>query len=230
MNQFINKILREAKEDDSFFKPKDISKRDEEMKRELKKQQQEKKNVILNVKKNLKKLKHLKNNLDEESIEYFIISIFENYKVMDSLIKYGSFFLIDENNKRRVNISVERRRIYVSHKYISDPIYRFFRQRGNDINMSENTTRIKLSQFFDNVLGISGFSVQFGYMITKNTLEENKNEEDDLIESENSGNEYESSYDIKRNNNDMYNPSKLYDDFYEKENTNEKSHEIWVTP
>jgi hypothetical protein len=58
-------------------------------------------------------------------------------------------------------------------------------------------------------------------------IEDKIEEQNELNEVENNSDEFESSYDMKLANNNIYNPKKVYDEFYEKENSNEKSHENW---
>ena len=56
-------------------------------------------------------------------------------------------------------------------------------------------------------------------------------EDDELLnETEDIVSQIATAEQAKKSENHIYDPSKIYDDFYSKENTNEKSHEVWLTP
>ena len=104
MNQFINKILLESKEEDidSFFKPKNINSREEKLKEELK-------NLIIKVKNNvndgLKKITNDYKNILYKDFEAYtqndlFLKGFSNLKFITSVNKeYIQYYKKNNNEK-----------------------------------------------------------------------------------------------------------------------------------
>lgn len=109
MNKFINKTLKEAKEDDSFFQPKDIERRLEERQRE----------IVSKAESGLENIKiayqNKKWNSEEEKSFLEIFSKLHLNKINDKEAKY---YFESEQNEVMCLLDLENNNFVISYDYI----------------------------------------------------------------------------------------------------------------
>lgn len=113
MNRLINKILKEAKEDDLFFQPKDISGRDEKLKRQ-------REDILQKIELGLENIKVDYENKNwwsgEEKLFLQIFSEFHLDKRYDKF--YEGYVLKNKKGRRTCTFNLKYHEFWVSYDHI----------------------------------------------------------------------------------------------------------------
>lgn len=156
MDKFINKILKESEEnidDDPFFHPKDIQKKDEEIKRKCSE-------FLLKIKSGLRNIKISYENKNWElKEEKMFLKMFSNFHLNDVYDEqYKGYILLDEENIKMCVFDLENRLFSMSHEYI----WLIFRRK---FKYTYSETKLFMEQMLRKYFELYEFKTLFPFLL-----------------------------------------------------------------